>query len=106
MADEWREEFNQSLVDALQEEGKAGNKSRDQIIARMKREEAQRQAGLVSRAIRQRNNKQSVLKAIAVNSDGTEVELHSQATMVPAMAASNLLRQQECMDSQYGASVC
>ena len=72
---------------------KAGNKSRDQIIARMKREEAQKQAGQVSRAIRQRNNKQSVLKATAVNSDGIEVELHSQETMVPVIAASNILRQ-------------
>jgi len=51
-SNEWREEFQQSLVDALEKEGKAGNKSRDQIIAHMKREEAQTQAGQVSRAIR------------------------------------------------------
>ena len=63
----------------------------------MKREEAQKQAGQVSRAICQRNNKQSLLKATAVNLDGIEVELHFQETMVPAMTASNLLRQQECI---------
>ena len=63
----------------------------------MKREEAQKQAGQVSRAIRQCNNKQSVLKVTAVNSDGIEVKLHSQETMVPVMAASNLVRQQECI---------
>ena len=98
-ANEWLEEFQQSLVDALEKEGKAGNTSWDQIIALMKREEAQKQAGQVFRAICQRNNKQSVLKATAVNSDGIEVELHSQETMVPAMAASNLLRQQECIET-------
>ena len=58
-----RDEHNQSLVDALVAEGKAGNSSAEQIPARMKREKT---------AI-----KHAFLKAVATNAAGVDEELDS-----------------------------
>ena len=96
-AEQWRIEHNQSLVDALVTEGKASNKSAAQIRARMKREKKAIADGKAARAIRGRNTKHSVLMATVTDDNGNERELHSQEEMVPAMAASNLARQQQCL---------
>ena len=63
----------------------------------MKREKTAIELGKAARAIRQRDNKNAVLKAVATNAEGVDEELDSQATMVPAMAASNRERQQQCL---------
>ena len=93
----WRDEHNQSLVDALVAEGKAGNSSAEQIRARMKREKNAIELGKAARAIRQRDNKHAVLKAVVTNAEGVDEELDSQDTMVQAMAESNRERQQKCL---------
>ena len=71
-------------------EGKPHNKTSAQIKARMKREQQQRDLGLASRTIRGAINKNAVLKAIAIDDDGTEHVLETQEEMVPAMAEFNL----------------
>ena len=91
------DEHNQSLVDALVAEGKAGNSSAEQIRARTKREKTAIELRKAARAIRQRDNKHAVLKAVATNAEEVDEELDSQATMVPVMAASNRERQQQCL---------
>jgi len=53
--------------------------------------------GKAAHAIRQRDNKHAVLKAMETNTEGVDVELDSQVTMVPAIAVSNRERQQECL---------
>ena len=63
----------------------------------MKIEKNAIELGKAARAIRHRDNKHAVLKAVVTNSKGVDEELTSQATMVPAMAASNRERQQECL---------
>ena len=65
----------------------------------MKREQYQRDLGLASRTIRQSTNKYLVLKAIAPDEDGTDQILETQEEMVPAMAQSNLSRQQQCLET-------
>ena len=94
LAPDWRDEHNLSLIEALVAEGKPQNKDAAQIRARMKREQYQRDLGLASRTIRQSTNKYSVLKAIAPDEDRTDQILETQEEMVPAMARSNLSRQQ------------
>ena len=64
-APEWRDDHNQSLIDAYIAEGKPQNKTSTQIKARMKREQQQRDLGLASRTIRGATTKNAVLKAIA-----------------------------------------
>jgi len=95
----WRDEHNQSLVDALVAKGKAGNSLAEQIRARMKREKTAIKLGKAFHAIQQRDNKHAVLKPVATNAEDVDEELDFQATMVPAMAASNRERQQECLDT-------
>ena len=97
LAPSWRDSFNQGLVDALLAEGKPHNQNASQIRARMRRERLQRELGLAARSIRGRVNKSAVLRAIAVGHDGVEQVLESQSTMVPAMAESNVRRQQQCI---------
>ena len=94
LAPSWRDSFNQGLVDALLAEGKPHNQHASQIRARMRRERLQRELGLAARSIRGRVNKSAVLRAIAVGHDCVEQVLESQSTMVPAMAESNVRRQQ------------
>ena len=62
----------------------------------MKREQQQQDLGLASRTIGGAINKNAVLKAIATDNDGVEHVLETQKEMVPAMAESNLRRQQQC----------
>ena len=92
----WRDAQNQSLVNVLVEEGKAGASSAEPIRARMKKKEKM-QLGKTARTICQRDNKRAVLKAVATNTGDVDVELDSQATMVPVMALLNRERQQECL---------
>ena len=96
---DWRDEHNQSLIDAMIAEGKTHNKTSTQIEARMKREQQQRDLGLASRTIRGATNKNVVLKAIATDEDGVEHVFDTQEEMVPAMAESNLRRQQQCQET-------
>ena len=77
-------------------EGKPHNKTSAQIKARMKREQQQRDLGLVSQTIRGAVNKNAVLKAISTDDDGAEHVLETQEEMVPAMAESNLQQQLQC----------
>ena len=96
-APDWRDEHNQSLIEAYIAEGKTQNKTAAQIKARMKREQQQRDLGLASRTIRGAINKNAVLKVIAQDDEGVKRVLETQEEMVPAMAASNLARQQQCV---------
>ena len=61
-----------------------------QIKARMKWEQQQRNLGLASQTKRGANNKNAVLKAIALDAKGMDRVLETQEEIVPAMAASNL----------------
>ena len=89
-APDWRDDHNQSLIDPYIAEGKPQNKTSIQIKARMKREQQQRELGLASRTIRGATNKNK-------DEDGVERVLDTQEEMVPAIAASNLARQQQCV---------
>ena len=88
-APDWRDEHNQSLIDAYIAEGKLQNKTATQINARMKREQQQRDLNLASRTIRGVITKNAVLKAIAQDDEGVKRVLETKEEMVPAMAASN-----------------
>ena len=96
-APDWRDEHNQSLIEAYIAERKPQNKTATQIKARMKREQQQRDLGLASRTIRGAITKNAVLKAIAQDEEGVDRVPETQEEMVPAMAASNLARQQQCV---------
>ena len=63
----------------------------------MKRKKQQRDLGLASITIRGANNENAVLKAIAQDDEGVERVLETQEKMIPAMTASNLARQQQCV---------
>ena len=63
----------------------------------MKWEHHQRDLCLASRTIREATNKNAVLKAIALYAKGVDRVLETQEEMIPAMAASNLARQQQCV---------
>ena len=93
-ASQWRLEHQQGLIDALAKDRRCPP---EVIIAQRKRESQAKLDGAVARAIRGRNTKRAVLMATVEAPDGSLIELHSQAEMVPAMAASNLSRQQECL---------
>ena len=97
----WRNEHNQHLVEALLAEGLPGNSCAKAITNRMIREQQQRAQGAAAKAIRQRNNRKPVTMAIATDENGNEVICDTQETMVKAMAASNLARQQMCVDTPF-----
>ena len=72
LASDWRDEHNQSLIEALVAEGEPHNKTSIQIKARMKQEQQQWDLGLASRTIEGVNNKNTVLKAIAMDVEGVD----------------------------------
>ena len=99
LAPDWRDEHNQSLIKVLIAEVQLHNKASTQIKARKKRDQQQWDLGLASRTIRGAINKYAVLKAIALDIDGVDQVLETQEEMIPAMATSNLNRQQQCQDT-------
>ena len=64
----WDAYHNQSLVEALEADGDKG--SATAIRARMKREQKHTEMGRAARRISQRNDKDSILKAMAKNDEG------------------------------------
>jgi len=67
----------------------------------MIREQQQTAQGAAAKAIQQGNNRKPVTMAIATDEDGNDVICDTQETMVPAMAASNLARQQMCIITPF-----
>ena len=70
----WRDEHNQSLIAPPKKSGELGK---------------------AALAARQRDNKNAVLMAVATKVESGDMELDSHAKVLPAMASSNLERQQE-----------
>ena len=69
-APDWRNDHNQSLIDAYYiAEGKQQNKTATQIKARMKIEQQQSDLGLASKTNRGATTKNDILKAIAKDED-------------------------------------
>ena len=93
----WRLDLNTSFKEALVAEGKPGNSSVRAIERRMARERRQVLLGKASRRITGRGSRQAIFQAECTGPDGSTMELHDQISMVHAMAASNLSRQQQCL---------
>ena len=69
----------------------------------MKRERKQVELGRKARRIRGKDTRSPVLRAVTTNEDGDEVELNTQKEMVPAIAESTKVRQQQCIiDANQG----
>ena len=96
--EEWRKEFQNSLIDAL---AKEESLSKEIIKKRMKREEKQWQLGQRARHIRGKGIKAPVLRAITTNEEGESIELNSHSTMVPVIAESNRIRQRQCSGTPF-----
>ena len=88
--EKWRNEFNESKIDALAKEEKT---TADKIRCRIKREQKAREMGSKARSIRAKGIKDPVLRATATDENGNEFECNSQETMIPIIAKSNLERQ-------------
>ena len=56
---------------------------------------------MFSRAIRERNNKQPVVRAIAMANDGTKFEVDTQAGLIAAATPSFLKRQQQTEQTPF-----
>ena len=82
-------------------EGLPGNKCVKVIINWMSREQQQTEHGSAAKAIQQRNNRKPITMAIATGVNGNEVVCDTHETMVLAMAASNLARQQVCINTPF-----
>merc|ERR1711884_11089 len=95
----WQEEHNQGLISSLLQEGRSGNTSAVAIRARMKREQLAVQMGKACKRITGKGSKSAIFKAECVSPDGSIIELHTQEEMVAAMVASNLKRQQQCLNT-------
>ena len=93
----WREFFLRSFLDAQVSDNRPGYRTRAQALASIRREERARRDGEACRAVRGRDNKSGVLSACVEGPDGSLITLESQREMVPAMAASNVRRQQQCL---------
>ena len=95
---EWRQAFHNDKIDEL---AKEDNTSRKIILERLQREKKGAEMGRQSRWITGKKLKAPVLKAITTNEQGEQIELNTQETMVPIIAASNLSRQQQSKGSPF-----
>ena len=95
---EWRKEFQHSLIDAL---AKTEHLPKETIKKRMKREEKQRTLGRKARRIRGKGFNAPVFKALTTNEYGETIEFHDQSSMVPIIAQSNRIRQQQCSGTPF-----
>ena len=95
---EWRRQFNKGLIDALSKEQRVAKKV---IKDRMKREKASRDLGKKARRIRMKKQKNPILRAVVIDSNGNRKELNTQSSMVAAMAESNQRRQQQCVGTPF-----
>ena len=57
--------------------------------------------GRRARAIREKNLKLPVMRAVATDKNGNNYECNSQETMVPVIAESNKIRQEQCVDTPF-----
>ena len=57
--------------------------------------------GRRARAIREKNLKLPVMRAVATDENGNNYECNSQETMVPVIAESNKIRQEQCVDTPF-----
>ena len=96
--EKWRDKYNESLIDAL---AKEQNILKQAIRKRIIREQVSRLMGRRARAIREKNLKLPVMRAVATDENGNNYECNSQETMVPVIAESNKIRQEQCVDTPF-----
>lgn len=89
---EWRQQHNESLIEAIVEEKQFPKKN---IKAIMKREEVSRQLGEKAKRNRGKGKKEPILRVVIKDRNGIEKELNTQSLVVSAIAASNKKRQQQ-----------
>ena len=94
----WRKEFNYSLINALV---KDENLTAEIIKKRMKRKEESREMGQKSRKVTGRGFRAPILSAIITDENNNERELCSQQQMAPAMAKSNKERKQQSLNTNF-----
>ena len=91
-AAKWRTGFQETFVTAT---AKRKAIPEEVVIRQIKREAESKRQGMVSRSIRERNNKQPVVRAIAIAEDGTKFEVDTQEGLIAAATPSFLKRQQQ-----------
>ena len=96
--EKWRDEYNESLIDSL---AKEQNVQKQAIRKRIIRERLSRLMGRRAREIRAKNLKLPVMRAIATDENGNNFECNSQETMVPVIAESNKIRQEQCVNTPF-----
>ena len=57
--------------------------------------------GRKARRIRGKDTWSPVLRAVTTNEDDDEIELNTQKEMIPAIAESNKVRQQQCIGTPF-----
>ena len=98
-AAETRDTHLQSIIDAYLHVDKTAQA--DVIKARLKREQKSREMGRVARGIRQRLVKHPVIHATATDEEGNIYSCDTQESLVPAMTASNIKRQNQCLETPF-----
>ena len=90
--EQWRDEFQQSAIDAIAEEEKI---DREVVKKRRKKEKNQKILGGKSKILRGKGYNPPVFRAISKNEQGETIEHHDHISMVEVMAESNRRRQQQ-----------
>ena len=98
-AAEERDSYLQSIIDAFLHEDKGAQAK--VIEARLKREHKSRELGRAARSVRHRLIKHPVIHATATDEQGNIYSCDTQETLVPAMTASNLRRQNQCYNTPF-----
>ena len=86
------------MIDAL---AKEKNVAKEKIHRRIRRERKAREMGKRARMIRGKNIKLPVMRAVATDEHGNNYECNTQDTMVPVIAESNRIRQEQCEDTPF-----
>ena len=86
----WREEFQVGLIEAV---AKDTGKTAQQVKERMKREKHQRVMGNNYKCIQQKNVRDPILRATAINNSGEIFECKNEEEIIAYMAKFNLSQQ-------------